>query len=210
MKKKVSPNRIVDEVEKNFKDILSKPSLKNLILVTIAIALAEKLRINEIARHLPVDVKHQKAKQTRLLRMLKRCLLDMMFSWTKFVLQRVYGRNNDAIIVLIDGVDLIHKYKAFVAAIPYRKRAIPIVFKVYTMQQIRDLVYRSENWVVWKIQKVFPGRKVIFVFDRGFADEKLIRYLKHMGAHQVMRVPKNCGIDLSIGVSCPHWDHGDT
>jgi hypothetical protein len=36
---------------------------------------------------------------------------------------------------------------------------------------------------------------VIFVFDRGFADEKLIRYLKHMGAHQVMRVPKNCGIE---------------
>jgi len=45
------------------------------------------------------------------------------------------------------------------------------------------------------IQKVFPGRKVIFVFDRGFTDEKLIRYLKHMGAHQVMRVPKNRGIE---------------
>jgi len=203
--KRISPNRIVDAVKENFKGILSKPSLKNLILVTIAIALAEKLKINEIARHLPVDVKHQKAKQTRLLRMLKRRypLLDMMFSWTRFVLEKVYGKTNDAIIVLVDGVDLIHKYKAFVAAIPYRKRSIPIVFKAYTNQQIRDMVYRSENWVVWNfmdttyeiIQKVFPGRKVIFVFDRGFADEKLIRYLKHMGAHQVMRVPKNCGIE---------------
>jgi len=119
------------------------------------------------------------------------------------VLQKVYGETNDAIIVLIDGTGLIHDYKAFVAAIPYRKRAIPIEFKAYTNQQIKDMVYLSENWVVWNfmdqvyeaIQKVFPGRKVIFVFDRGFADEKLIRYLEHMGAHQVMRVPRSCGIE---------------
>ena len=79
---------------------------------------------------------------------------------------RVYVKNNDAIIVLVDGVGLIHSYKAFVAAIPYRKRAIPIVFKAYTYQQIRDMVYLSENWVVWNfmdlaydtIQQVFPGR----------------------------------------------------
>jgi len=115
----------------------------------------------------------------------------------------VYGKTNDAIIVLVDGTDLIHGYKAFVAAIPYRKRAIPLVFKAYTNQQIRDMVYRSENWIVWNfmdqaydsIQKVFPGRQVIFVFDRGFADEKLIRYLEYMGASHVMRVPKNVGIE---------------
>lgn len=205
MKKKVSPNRIIDAVDENFKDVLSKPGLKNLALVAIAISLVKKFKINEIARKMPVDVKHQKVKQTRLLRILKRVypLLDMMFSWAKFVLEKVYGKNNDAIIVLVDGVDLIDRYKAFVAAIPYRKRAIPLVFKIYTNQQIRDMVYLSENWIVWNfmdqayeiIQKVFPGRKVIFVFDRGFADEKLIRYLKQMGAHQVMRVPKNCGIE---------------
>ena len=51
-----------------------------------------------------------------------------------------------------------------------------------------DLAYET-------IQKVFPGRRVIFVFDRGFADEKLIHYLKHEGAQQVMRVPKHCGIE---------------
>jgi hypothetical protein len=203
--KRASPNRIIDAVDENFKDVLSKPRLKTLALIAIAISLAKELKINKIARKMPTDVKYQKCKQTRLLRFLKKPLplLKMMFSWTKFVLKRVYGRTEDAIIVLVDGVDLIHGYKAFVAAIPYRKRAIPLVFKAYTHQQIRDLVYRSENWIVWNfmdlayetIQKVFPGRQVIFVFDRGFADEKLIRYLKHKGAHQVMRVPKNAGIE---------------
>lgn len=203
--KRISPNRIIDAVRENFKDVLSKPRLKTLALIAVAISLAEKMKVNEIARKIPTDVEHQKAKQTRLLRFLKKPLplLDMMFSWSRFVLQRVYARSNDAIIVLVDGTDLIHGYKAFVAAIPYRKRAIPIAFKAYTNQQIRDLVYRSENWIVWNfmdlvyetIRKVFPGRRVIFVFDRGFADEKLIRYLEYMGAHHVMRVPKNVGIE---------------
>ncbi len=203
--KRVSPNRIIDAVSENFKGVLSKPRLKTLALIAIAISLAEKLKVNEIARKLPVDVSHQKCKQTRLLRFLKKPLplLDMMFSWSRYVLQKVYGKTNDAIIVLVDGTGLIHGYKAFVAAIPYRKRAIPLLFKVYTNQQIRDMVYASENEVIWNfldltykaIQKVFPGRRVIFVFDRGFADEKLIRYLKDMGANHIMRVPKSCGIE---------------
>ena len=203
--KRISPNRIIDAVDENFKGVLSKPRLKTLALIAIAISLAEKLKINEIARKMPTDVNHQKPKQTRLLRFLKKPLplLDMMFSWSRFVLQKVYGMNDDAIIVLIDGTDLLHGYKSFVAAIPYRKRGIPLMFKAYTNQQIRDMVYLSENWIVWNfmdqsyetIQKVFPGRRVIFVFDRGFADEKLIRYLECMGASHVMRVPKNVGIE---------------
>jgi len=203
--KRVSPKRIIDTVNEKFNGVLSKPMLKNLALVAIGISLAKKLKINEIARHMPVDVSHQKCKQTRLLRFLKKPLplLDMMFSWSRFVLESVYRKTNDAIIILVDGTDLIHGYKAFVASIPYRKRAIPLTFKAYTNQQIRDMIYRSENDIVWNfldltyetIQKVFPGRRVIFVFDRGFADEKLIRYLKHMGANHIMRVPKNCGIE---------------
>jgi hypothetical protein len=203
--KKVSPNRIIDAINENFKGVLSKPRLKTLALILVAISLAKKLKINQVARKMPTDVKHQKAKQTRLLRFLKKPLplLDMMFSWTRFVLEKVYGKTNDAIIVLVDGTDLIHGYKSFVAAIPYRKRGIPLMFKAYTNQQIRDMVYLSENWIVWNfmdqvydsIQKVFPSRQVIFVFDRGFADEKLIRYLEYMGVSHVMRVPKNVGIE---------------
>jgi len=103
--KKVSPNRIIDTVRENFKGVVSKPRLKTMALIAVAISLVEKMKINEIAREMPTDVKHQKAKQTRLLRFLKKPLpmLYMMFSWSKFVLQRVYARSNDAIIVLVDG-----------------------------------------------------------------------------------------------------------
>ena len=107
-KNKVKPDRIIQMIEENFKDILSIPDLKNLGLTNIAITKAEKITINEIARCLPVDVKKQKSKQTRLLRFLDNQLpLDgMMFSWARFALEGICGKNDDAIIILIDGVSL--------------------------------------------------------------------------------------------------------
>jgi len=167
-------------------------------------AKSNRLKINEIARNLPVDVTNQKAKQTRLLRFLNNNLPldDMMLSWSNLVFQRVYGNCKDSIIILVDGVNLIYGYKAFVAAIPFRKRAIPIAFKVYTNQQIKDMIYQSENTIIWNfldttidcLKSVMPDRKVIFVFDRGFADEKLMNYMNHFDWNYIMRVPKNCGI----------------
>ena len=212
MKKRINPDRMIQTIQEYFKNSLSKPNLKNLSLTTIAMAKSNRLKINEIARNLPVDVGNQKAKQTRLLRFLNNDLPldDMMLSWSNLVFQRVYGNCddaindaiNDAIIVLVDGVELMYGYNAFVAAIPFRKRAIPIAFKVYTNQQIKDMVYLSENHRVWNfmdtvidsVKMIIPNRKVIFVFDRGFADEKLMNYMNHFDSNYIMRVPKNCGI----------------
>ena len=201
---KVKPDRIIQTTEEYFKDVLSIPDLKNLGLTNIAITNAEKITINEIARCLPVDVKKQKSKQTRLLRFLDNQLpLDcMMFSWARFALEGICGKNDDTIIILIDGVNLMYNYKAFVAAIPFRKRAISIAFKVYTNQQIKDMVYLSENYIVWNfmdmvietIKKIIPDRKVVFVFDRGFADEKLMNYMNYFDSDYIIRVPKNSGI----------------
>lgn len=204
LKNKVNPDRIIQTIDDNFKDVLTKPNLKNLALTNIAIAKAEKMTINEIARCLPTDVSNQKAKQTRLLRFLDNQLPldDMMFCWARFVIQKAYRKKDKTIIILVDGVSLMYGYKAFVAAIPFRKRAIPIAFKVYTNQQIKDMIYPSENTIIWNfmdividfMKEIMPDRNVIFVFDRGFADEKLMKYMEHFASDYIMRVPKNCGI----------------
>lgn len=203
-KNKINPERIIQTVKENFKEILSKPKLKTMILVIISIVKARKMTINEIARKLPIKTERQKVKQTRLLRFLsnKFPLSDMMYHWAKYALQRAYGKNKDAIIILVDGLKLICNYKSFMAAIPFRKRAILIAFKVYKDEQIRDMTYPSENYIIWNfmdtlidlIKRIMPDRDVIFVFDRGFADEKLIRYLESSDSRYVMRVPKSSGI----------------
>jgi len=115
MKKKVNPDRIIQTTQEYFKDVLTKPNIKNLALTNIAIAKSEKTTINEIARCLPVDVKKQKSKQTRLLRFLDNDLPvnDMMFSWSRLVLQRIYANNDDAIIILVDGVSLMRVFMRY-------------------------------------------------------------------------------------------------
>ena len=50
------------------------------------------------------------------------------------------------------------------------------------------------DMVIDTIKRIMPNRKVIFVFDRGFADEKLMKYMNYFDSDYIIRVPQNCGI----------------
>ena len=97
MRNQVDPGRIVCTIEENFKAELGKPKLRNLILTSIAIGKTEKLRINEIARNLPVDVKHKKSRQTSLLRFLdsffRRIMVERHVGMLSSLVQWGYFRN---------------------------------------------------------------------------------------------------------------------
>ena len=95
-----------------FKSNVNKPGLKNFILVIIAIALCPKFRINEISRHLGVDVKTEKTKQKRLLRFLDRKSEKkrVMGRWATFVLEVVYRQSGKVVPILIDETDLIDPF----------------------------------------------------------------------------------------------------
>ena len=88
---RVNPLPIITTTCEIFKSIVSQPSLKNLILVIVVIAQCPLFRINEISRHLSIDVKTGKTKQKRLLRFLSRKLEKkrVMVRWATFVLETV-------------------------------------------------------------------------------------------------------------------------
>ena len=52
--KRVNPIPMITIITEIFNPVLTKPTLKNVILTTLAIALAKTFRINEIASRLPV------------------------------------------------------------------------------------------------------------------------------------------------------------
>jgi len=182
------------------------PGLKNTILVIIAITLAETFRLNEIARCLPLKLS-DKHKQKRLLRFLDRYYpsTSVMKQWALFVLRKVYGTTKSKVVLLIDETDLLFNYKAIVVAIPFRMRAIPIYWKVYTNEQIQDMVYMSHNTLVWNFlhelkqlqhQALGKRRRFIWVFDRGFADVKLMIKLKTWRVGFIIRACRNVGIQV--------------
>lgn len=205
---RVNPVSMITTIGELFKSIVSQPSLKNLVLVIVAIAQSPVFRINEISRHIATDVKSEKMKQKRLLRFLDRKLekKQVMARWATFVLQRVYRHSGKTVHILIDETDLIGPFKAIVAAVPFRQRAIVIYFKVYTNFEIQSMRYLSHNTLVqkfcWRVNKIatqtLPKRsKPVLIFDRGFArGQHLMQWFMKRKIRFVIRVCKNTGLTV--------------
>ena len=219
--KQVSPDKMITTLTEIFNSVLNKPALKNLIYVTLAITLANTFRICEIARHLPTGAKTDKARKTRLLRLLNRAFPfeNAMQCWLAFVLKKGGKTRKKYASILIDETKLIGGYKAIVAAIPFGQRAIPIYWLIYSNDEINAMKYTSHNQIietfcttVYRLTSAgLPkGCQPVLIFDRGFARARYV--IKYFNEHKMpflMRVPKNVGVEIE-GVSKPLKEITDT
>ncbi len=58
------------------------------------------------------------------------------------------------------------------------------------------------------MKEIISDRNVIFIFDRGFADEKLIKYVECFSSNYIMLIPKNCGIiGMEYKVKLSDYEH---
>lgn len=189
-----------------FKEQTTKPQLKNMILVAIAMAMSKIFRINELSRHLPVAVSSEKTRQKRLLRFVDSNLPteSICDRWLKFVIETVYRSGQTNALILIDETDLIGDYKAMVAAIAFRRRAILIDFLIYRDSDIQSMKYKSHNEIIelfskrvhHKAAKALPKQKrPILVFDRGFDRARwVIKPLIDNGIWFLIRACENTGL----------------
>ena len=136
MKNRYAPNRanpktMIRHFREIFKSIgLKKPSFRNLLLGVVAVGTAKTLRINAIATRLPIAVKTEKSKHKRLLRFLDTplplaCLEKAWFTFVVDWLLRV--KADRYFLLLVDETDLIEGWKAIIAAMPFRHRALPVL-----------------------------------------------------------------------------------
>ncbi|MDE0398370.1 MAG: hypothetical protein OXL96_11250 [Candidatus Poribacteria bacterium] len=209
--KRVNPEPMLIRFEEICKPVgLKKPMFRNLCFVLIAISVAKTFRINEIASRFPIVVDREKSKQKRFLRFLETPLpIDALKkSWFVSVVGWFSKTANDHLYVLVDETDLIAGWKAIVVAIPFRHRAIPVFWFIYSDQQIRDGLYKSHNeiieyfcaYVSQEASQVTRQRPVL-VFDPGFARARyVIKFLKARDIPFVMRGPRHVGITLDGSV----------
>ena len=214
MKNRYAPNRanpktMITHFREIFKPIgLKKPRFRNLLLAVIAVCRAKTFRINEIAMRLPIQVKTEKSKQKRLLHFLDTPLplTRLEKAWFTFAvgyLLRV--KTARYFLLLVDETDLIDGWKAIVAAIAFRHRAIPVFWFIYKDEEIQSGKYKSHNQIIQRFcLKLYrlaisaaatPGKQPILVFDRGFARAKyVIKFLRDREIPFIMRVCRNVGI----------------
>ncbi len=175
-------------------------------MTVLAVSVSKTFRINEIASRLPIDVAKEKSKQKRLLRFLDTPFpyLDVMRAWLAYVTQEVWRskRAKQEALVLIDETDLLAGWKAIVASVPFRNRAIPIYGCIYKNEEISNVTYRSHNEIIQNFcvvlhQQVLQvaGVEPVYVFDRGFARARyVIKFLDDRGINVLMRVPRNVSV----------------
>ena len=208
--KRVNPKPMLTRFEEICESLsLKKPLFRNFCFVLIAMSVAKTFRINEIASRLPLDVEREKSKQKRFLRFLETPLpVDALTrTWFVSVVSRFSTAATDHLYLLVDETDLIAGWKAIVVAIPFRHRAIPVFWFIYSDAQIREGLYKSHNEIVryfceYVYQEALAvvskhDQRPILVFDRGFARARyIIKFLKDRDIGFVMRVPKHVGIIL--------------
>ena len=201
---RVNPHTLIPHIREVFKNVLKLPALRNLILVIFASFHTKTFRINTLASYLPVNVAHYKTKQKRLLRFINSNFPTSiaMETWCSFVLWQLYDKiGRVPRILLVDETDILKNYRIIVIAVPFRKRAIPIYWKIYRKDAFDKVEYPSHNVLVQefccKFIKLFETtlpnvRKPVLVFDRGFARARyLMKPLMEMRIDFVIRVCKN-------------------
>ena len=128
------------------------------------------------------------------------------------MLRRVCQPDTGRPLILIDETKVLGNFKAIVTAVPFRQRAIPIYWHIYTDAEIQDMTYKSHNEIIQrfcvtvyqKTQAVLPCKcEPTLIFDRGFARARyVIKFLKAAGIPFVMRVCRNTRITV--------WGHVKT
>ena len=208
--KRVHPGKIIAGLREVFKTVsLKKTSQRNFFLILTAVCVSKTFRINAIASRLPISVETEKSKQKRVLRFLESPFPSesVMEAWLAYIIGCLWRskRKPQQAVVLIDETDLPGGWKAIVAAIPFRNRAIPIYWHIYKNEEITDGTYKSHNEIIQDfcldVRKHLveasgdKGVEPVLVFDRGFARARyVIKFLDEKGIRVVMRVPRNVGV----------------
>lgn len=165
----------------------------NLTLIVYGIIHSRSLECAEISRYVPTETNHHHTKK-RIHRFLDNKGVDLsvlMKCWCKFVVVILLYGFRTYLPVIVD-ITWVNGEKYLVAAIPFLFRSIPIAFRRFTDEEIRRGTSQNliENAFFTWLRDTLTGYKVVIIADRGFRRASLLKFLRELGLHYVIRV---CG-----------------
>jgi len=160
---------------------------------------SRSLECAEIVRHVPTQTNHHHTKK-RIHRFLDNENVDLsvlMKCWCRFVaMMLLYSSSFRTYLPVLVDITWVNGEKYLVAAIPFFYRSIPIAFRRFTDEEIRSGTSQNlieEAFFAW-LKDALSGYEVVIVADRGFRRASLLKYLRGLGLHYVIRVCGNVWI----------------
>lgn len=174
---------------------------RNLALLALGISRVRDghLTVSEVARCIPGHSDHWVKFKCikRFLTSSKWRPAELFGPMLSYVLERF--RPGSYLPVILDQSTLGGRWEILWASIPFRGRALPIAFRVFTYAEISESPEGSQT----KLEEAFIRQVVallpqtppaILLFDRGYARVSLIRFLDELGVLYVVRARKDVWI----------------
>jgi hypothetical protein len=167
---------------------------RNLALLALGISRVRDghLTVSEIARSIPNHCDHwvKFKRMKRFLANTKWSPSALFGQMLAYALERFWPGHY--LPIIIDQSTLAGRWEMLWASMPFRGRALPIAFRLFTYEEIADDPEGSQN----KIEEAFVRQVVgmlpetppaILLFDRGYARVPLFELLEGLGVHYVVR-----------------------
>lgn len=212
-----SPHFVKSWIKNIFPGVLRKTQWTNLSLAVFGISKARSGVLSEIVREIPGAVKH-KHRLKRLWRFVSNYrvkperLIGFWINWC--VNSFASGRY---LAVAIDWTTLPGNLPCLMAAIPYKGRAIPLIWQIVPFWALKDSQNKVEERLIARlINLISKDKRIIILADRGFGRAGFVKFLLSKGLLFVLRVRADVIIRtrkrktillrrLKLKVNYPYW-----
>jgi len=176
---------------------LRKTQKENLALASYGMIKSQSGKMSEIVRWCPSKVKH-KYKLKRLWRFVNNYRVKpelLRNHWTAWCVKKF--TSGKYVLVALDWTTLPGNIQCLMAAIPFKGRAIPLVWHICLHSDIKDSQNKKEERLISRLINLMPhDKKMIIIADRGFGRASFISFLKAKDILFVIRVKSKVWITV--------------
>jgi hypothetical protein len=178
---------------------LRKTQKENLSLASYGMIKAQSGILSKIVRYSPSKVKH-KHKLKRLWRFVNNYRVNperLRNHWIAWCVSKF--SSGKYVLIALDWTTLPGNIQCLMAAIPFKGRAIPLIWHICQHSDIKDSQNRKEERFVSRLVNLLPNNKrVILVSDRGFGRSSFIQFLLRKDILFVIRVKSKVWIRYGV------------
>jgi len=183
---------------------LRRTQKTNLALGVFGLIHAQSGLMSRVAREFTGEkiYKHQLKRLWRFLSNPRIKPEKLMEFWVNFCVRKFCLKKQ--VLVALDWTTLPGNIQCLMIGIPYRGRAIPLLWQLLSFSEIKDSQNRIEERLVSKLINLFPkekGKELILVADRGFGRATFIQFLLKRDILFVVRVKGDVKVTPSGGQS---------
>jgi hypothetical protein len=179
---------------------LRKTQSWNLSLTVFGQIKSQSGILSKIVRQIPGAVKH-KHRLKRLWRFVSNHRVKperLQAHWVSWCIRTFTPPCQKHIVVALDWTTLPGNIQCLMAAIPFKGRAIPLLWTIYLFSDIKDSQNKIEERLIARLNNLFilSGKRLVLVADRGFGRATLISYLQRKQILFVVRVKSKVWITI--------------